>query len=236
MHRYLLIIALFIHSAAYTQGVFKGRVFENKTRISLAGIRVDNLNNKKTTVTNNNGDFNIAAKNGDLLVFKGFAYQPDTLLITDLHDKEIFLEPVTHELDQVNISVTETKSLNTYFDPQFHGQPVVYARDKDMNYKGGIVLRLWYWKKDEKKRARLQALERKYAVMDKITAVFQPKVIAQYLPLTGIDLDNFINLYTPTPKIVSAKDFSLPNYLNTCFKKYQALPPDKRQPPTLTGQ
>jgi hypothetical protein len=123
--------------------------------------------------------------------------------------------------------------MNTYYDPLFHGQPVVYARDKNMNYKGGVVLRLWYWKKDEKKRAKRQALERKYVIMDKIAAVFQPKIIAQYLPLTGQDLDNFINLYTPAAKIVMAKDFNLTNYLDACFKKYQALPPDKKQPPKL---
>ena len=234
MYRYLLLIALFLTSSAFAQSGFKGRVLENKTRIGLTGIRVDNLTNKKTTLTDNAGNFAIPAKNGDLLVFKGFAYQIDTMLITDLHEKEIFLEPVTHELDQVNIRSTETKNLNTYYDPMFHGQSVVYARDKNLNYKGGIVLRLWYWKKDEKKRAKLEALERKYAIMDKIAAVFQPKIIAQYLPLTGDDLNNFINLYTPTPKIVAAKDFNLPNYLNACFKKYQALPPDKKQPPKLS--
>jgi hypothetical protein len=69
--------------------------------------------------------------------------------------------------------------------------------------------------------------------MDKIAAVFQPKIIAQYVPLTGQDLDNFINLYTPAAKIVMAKDFNLTNYLDACFKKYQALPPDKKQPPKL---
>jgi hypothetical protein len=233
MFRCLVIFMVLLSTAAFAQSNFKGRVFENKTRIGLAGIRVSNLNNNKTTFTDNIGAFSIPAKNDDLLVFKGFAYQTDTLLITDLHEQEVFLEPVTNALNQVNITSTETKNLNTYYDPQFHGQPVVYARDKDMNYKGGIVLRLWYWKKDEKKRAKLRALEEKYAIMEKIMAVFQPKIIAQYLPLTGDDMDNFINLYTPTPKIVTAKDFNLTNYLNACFEKYQALAPDKKRPAKL---
>ena len=233
MARYLFIIIFFLSSTAFGQIGFKGRVFEHKTRIGLAGIRVNNLNNKKSTLTNSNGDFSIPVKDGDLLVFKGFAYQVDTVLITDLHDKEIFLEPVTRQLGQVNITTTETKNMNTYYDPMFHGQPIVYASDKDLNYKGGVVLRLWYWKKDAKKRARLEALEKKYAVMDKIEAVFKPDIIAQYLPLTGADLPNFINLYTPTPEIVTKKDFSLVNYLNACYKKYQGLRPEERQPAKL---
>jgi hypothetical protein len=230
MASYLFIIMFFLSSTAFAQIGFKGRVFEHNTRIGLAGIRVNNLNNKKSTLTNSNGDFSIQVKNGDLLVFKGFAYRADTVLITDLNDKEVFLEPVTNQLDQVNITTTETKNMNTYYDPMFHGQPVVYARDKDLNYKGGIVLRLWYWKKDGKKRARLEALEKKYATMDKITAVFKPEIIAQYLPLTGDDLTNFINLYTPTPKIFKKKDFILVNYLNACIKNIRTCGPKKGSP------
>jgi hypothetical protein len=234
MQRYLLFIAFsFIATTSFSQNSFTGRVFEYKTRIGLAGIRVDNLNNKKTSLTTNTGNLTIPAKNGDLLVFKGFAYRADTLLITDMHEQEIFLEPISNQLNPVNITSTETKNLNTYYDPQFHGQPVVYARDKDMNYKGGIVWRLWYWKKDEKKRAKLEALEKKYAVMDKIASVFQPKVITRYLPLTGDDLIDFISLYTPSADVFSKKDFELVSYLNACYKKYQALPPAKRHAPTL---
>ena len=47
MYRYLLLIALFLTSSAFAQSGFKGRVLENKTRIGLTGIRVDNLTNKK---------------------------------------------------------------------------------------------------------------------------------------------------------------------------------------------
>jgi hypothetical protein len=234
MARYLFFITLLFSSAAFAQVPFKGRVFENKTRIGLAGIRVDNLNNKKTTLTSNTGNFSIPAKIGDLLVLKGFAYQVDTLVLTKLNEQEIFMEPVTNELNQVSITTTETKNLNTYFDPRFHGQPLIYAHDGDFNYTGGVVWRLWWWKKDEKKKAKLAALEQKYVIMDKIQAVFQPKIIAQYIPLTGEDLNNFINLYTLTPKIVTEKDFNLTNYLNACLKKYQKLPPEKRRPPKLS--
>lgn len=234
MQRYLIIIVFLISAAANAQTAVKGRVLENKTRIGLAGVRVDNLNNKKTTLTNTTGDFSISAKMGDLLVFKAFAYQVDSLILIKVNDQEIFMEPVTNVLNQVNITTTVTKNLNTYYDPLYHGQPVVYQRDRKGRPVGGVIWRLWWWKKDEKKKAKLAALEQKYVIMDKIQSVFQPKIIAQYISLTGEDLTNFINLYTPTPKIVAEKDFNLANYLNACLKKYQKLPPDKRQPPKLT--
>ncbi|MFD0763657.1 hypothetical protein ACFQZI_02245 [Mucilaginibacter lutimaris] len=234
MQRCLIIFAFLISTSARAQFILKGRVFENKTRIGLAGIRVDNLNNNKTTLTNNTGNFAIPAKNGDMLVFKGFAYQVDTLVLTKMNEQEIFMEPVTNQLNQVNINTTVTKNFNTYYDPLYHGQPVVYQRDREQRPVGGIIWRLWWWKKDENKKSKLEKLQQKFAVMDKIQAVFQPGIIAQYIPLTGEDLNNFITLYTPTPKIVTEKDFNLVNYLNECLKKYEKLPPDKRQPPKLT--
>lgn len=234
MQRFLIIIALFISTAVKAQTQFKASVYENKTHIGLAGIRVDNLNNKKTTLTGSKGNFVIPAKIGDLLVLKGFAYQPDTIVLTKLNEQEIFMEPVTNVLNQVNITTTETKNFNTYYDPLYHGQPVVYQRDRKGRPVGGVIWRLWWWKKDEKKKKKLEQLEKKYAVMDKIQSVFQPQIIAQYIPLTGEDLSNFIALYTPAPKTVTDKDFNLVNYLNDCLRKYQKLPLEKRTPPKLT--
>lgn len=233
MARYLFFITLLFSSAAFAQAPFKGRVFEVKTRIGLAGIRIENLTNKKTAITDNKGDFSIPAKNGDLLTFKGFAYSADTVLMTEPWAKEIFLEPLNNELQPVNITTTETKNMNTYYDPLYHGQPVVYARDKKGYAKGGIIWRIWYWKKDEKKKAKLEAKQREFDMRYNISLVFKPKNIGKYVPLTGQELDDFINLYTPTPAVYNANDFNLVNYLNACYKKYQALPADKRQPPKL---
>ncbi|MFA6249047.1 MAG: hypothetical protein WC615_19045 [Mucilaginibacter sp.] len=233
MARYLLLITLFFSSAAFAQAPFNGRVLELKTRIGLAGIRVENLNSKKATVTNNTGNFSIPAKNGDLLTFKGFAYSVDTLLVTEPWAKEIFLEPLNNELQPVNITTAETKNINTYYDPLYHGQPVVYARDKKGYLTGGIIWRIWYWKKDAKKKAKLEEKQRKYDIMYNISLVFTPKTIGNYVPLTGPELDNFITLYTPTPAVYSANDFNLVNYLNDCYKKYQELPTEKRVPTKL---
>lgn len=218
----------------FSQSNVRGKVMELKTRIGLAGVRVDNLSNRQTAVSNNDGNFIIPAKNGDLLVFKVFAYKADTLLLTDLGTHEVFLEPVTNQLKQVNINSTNTKNLNTYYDPRFHGQSIIYSHDDNLNYKGGITWRLWWWKKDRKKKDKLADMQRRYDAMDKIYAVFQPSIISQYIPLSGQDMDNFITLYTPSPETVSKKGFNLSNYLNDCLKKYQALPPDKRVPEKLS--
>ncbi|MEB0263090.1 MULTISPECIES: hypothetical protein [unclassified Mucilaginibacter] len=111
MQRYLILFAFLISTAVNAQTTLKARVFENKTRIGLAGIRVDNLNNKKTTLTNFSGDFTTPAKIGALLVLKGFTYQVDTLVLTKMNEQEIFMDSFTNALNQVNIATTETKNL-----------------------------------------------------------------------------------------------------------------------------
>jgi hypothetical protein len=235
MLRSLLIILFFVFSAftLSAQTVFNGRVLENKTRIVLHGVRVENLSNKLKTITGDDGRFSIAAKVGDILVLKSFSYQPDTVLLTDMHDKEIFLVPQTNMLNQVTITDssghTSAASKNmAYHDPMFHGQTLDYQRDENLNYKGGIALRLHYFTRDdkEKKKSAQKAADRK--TNEEISKVFTPENIFKYVPLKGRDMDNFLLLYIPEAEVYSNKDFNLLTYLNACYKEWLTLPEEKR--------
>jgi hypothetical protein len=215
------------------QSLFRGRVLENKTRIALNNIRVQNLNNKQTAVTGSDGQFGINAKVGDMIVFKGYSYQADTLLLTDMHDKEIFLEPERNMLNQVTItdSSGRTSAANknmAYTDPDFHGQTAVYHRDEKGNYDGGVTLRLHYFTKDDndKKKAEVKAEDRK--TKEQIISVFTPANIGKYVPLKGDDLNNFILLYIPDVKTYTSKDFNLLTYLNTCYKTWLTLTDEQK--------
>ena len=233
MYKWILLSSLFFFtSLAFCQTRLKGQVFESNTRISLADILVENLTNKQSLLTDSKGRFNIPAKVGDMLRFKSFAYQTDTLIIINMREKEVFLEPKKNELSQVNITTTEILKFNTY-DPEFHGQTAVYHRDRKGNLDGGLTLRFWYWKKDEHKKAKLEQKLKDFDTMDKIAIIFTPKNLSRYVPLTGADMDNFIALYTPNVKEYTRNDFELVAYLNACYKKYSALPQDKRKPDSL---
>ena len=225
----LLICCSFIVSVTKAQTI-RGRVFELGTRITLADIQVHNNANGHSTTTNDKGRFTIEAKNGDVLIFKGFAYNPDTVLVTDLAEKEIFLVPHINFLDEVKVITDSTKNLSTYYDPMYHGQTVVYSRDADMNPTGGLTIRLWYWKKDERKREKLEKEILDEKVQDRINLVFTPVNVAKYVPLKGEDLTDFISLYLPPVAVFNNNDFSFPVYLSDCYRKYLKLPEDKRHP------
>ena len=236
MFRSLFIVfcCVFCAITLHAQTVFNGRVLENKTRVTLHGVIVENLNNKLKAITGDDGRFSIAAKINDLLVLKTFGYQPDTLLLTDMHDREIFMEPQRTLLNQVTITDSSTNSAQAaknmkYFDPQFHGQTMVYHRDKDGNFDGGIILRMHYFKGDENKKKKAEEKEHQRILNEEISEIFSADNISHYLPLKGADLDDFLVLYTPGTNIYNGKDFNLLAYLNTSYKTWLTLTPDQRK-------
>jgi hypothetical protein len=236
MLKYCLLFFVFYYSATAfaQQTLLKGRVFEEKTRITLSDIRVQDLTNKLSTTTDDKGSFGINAKIGDVLVFNGgFAYQPDTLLVTDLHEREVFLTPHQNFLNEVKVVTDSTKNFKHYYDPMFHGQTVAYQREANFNPTGGVAIRLSYWKKDAQKREKLEKEMKDEQEIDEINRIFVPKIIGKYVPLTGKDLDGFIALYNPDTTTYYANNFNLASYLNDCYKKYIKLPKDERYPAKL---
>ncbi|AMR30379.1 hypothetical protein A0256_02570 [Mucilaginibacter sp. PAMC 26640] len=231
MLKYLcLLLFPFAITAAHAQGIFKGKVMEDKTRIGLANIFIQNLNNKSNTTSDKSGSYSLPAKVGDLVLFKGFSYLPDTVLVTSLNSTEIFLNPQKFPLQEVTVTATELKKpLKNIYDPEFHGQTVVKHRDREGNIDGGITMRLHYWKKGEHDQAKLEKKLKDFDTMDEIHGLFVPENIGKYVPLKGEELDNFIGLFTPGVKEYTRKDFNLLNYLNSSYKKYLALPPDQRK-------
>lgn len=214
--------------SAYSQQLLKGRVLEDKTRVGLTAINIQNLNTKQTTVSDNKGNFVIKASLNDILLFKGFAYQNDTLIVTKLNSFEVFMLPQEHMLKDVKVTSMDGPSMAIY-DPNFHGQTTNYQTDKNGNFKGGVNFRFWYWKKDEHKRDKLKKMLQDEQTYVEIAKAFSPKNVANFVPLKGVELDNFIKVYTPSIKVYKANNFNMADYLNACYKKFMLLPPEKRQ-------
>ena len=227
---------------ASAQSIFSGRVLEYKTRIPLVSVRIQNLTNGLKTISLKDGQFGIAARPGDLVVFTTFAYQPDTVLITDLHAREIFMTAKTNMLNQVNITDTSGHAVANpkavpHYDPMFHGQAVVYQRDpKYLKPVGGIIIRLHYWKKDEGQKRKATQSVKEREISEQISAIFSPLNVSNYIPLKGTDMDDFLILYTPDVKEYTDKKFALVPYLNACYQNWQTLTPEQRKAGEIFGQ
>ena len=232
MQRYHIILALLLSTLCFratAQSTLIGRIYEYKTHIHLQSIKVTNLNSKQYTLSDTAGIFYIYAKPGDLLVFKGYAYKPDTVSIVNKNHLEIYLVPEGKILNEVDVASNAADTrLGNLKDPTLTGAPVVYQRDANGAYKGGIALRFGYGK--DKKAIRSKQLSDEEIADEQIDEAFNEKTVSQTIPLRGEELKNFILMYRPERTVLKAKGFNMTIYLNDSYKKYMALPADKRKP------
>ena len=119
MVRRLLFLVMFlgIGGFTYAQSLLSGRVYENKSKEFLQGIKVENRKSHAVSITGSDGRFSIAASVGDVLIFTNSAYKPDTLYLTNLKDVLVFLDPVVNQLQEVKITNQEIKK-NAGFNTQ----------------------------------------------------------------------------------------------------------------------
>lgn len=71
----------------------------------------------------------------------------------------------------------------------------------------------------------------------RVDQVFNRVYVGSIVPLKGQDLDDFMQLYRPSYAFVTSNNSeSMAAYINDSYKKFMALPPDKRHLQNLTGQ
>jgi hypothetical protein len=231
------ILLLFIVNLGFAQGNLTGRVYENKTRIPIAGVSVQNLKSNVFTVTDKNGLFSIRAHVGDLITFSSFAYETDTLYVKDLGSTEILMDIKGTNLKGVTIRDQQTR-LGTLTAPPalspFGGQTVVYSRDADGNYKGGLSMNLFDSHSNAKKRAKAIQLGKDEDIKQKITSEFSADNLKDYLPLKGQEMTNFIIMYTPTIEAYTDPAFNLVVYIDSCYKEFLKIPKEQRESKDLT--
>jgi len=222
----LMIISVFVYGTAHAQLPVSGKIYELGTRIVLPGVKVQNTNTKDNTQSNTAGFFSIKAKAGDILIFESFAYKSDTVLVTNARYLEVFLQPQNTNLKEVTVKNQSTK-LGNLKDTSFHNQTARYLRDDKGNLKGGIAIKFGYGKSAKEKRDEKLAYDT--IATAQIDKAFAPANISRYIPLNGNNLKQFIAIYRPNIKQYKAPNFDLTLYLNDCYKKFLALPPDKRK-------
>jgi len=228
--RLLLILIFCCNAEIALSQVLKGRVYEINTGIALDSVSIKVAVSTETTYTDKNGNFKIRAKVNDLLLISGLGYQTDTLLVTNMRFREIYLTHQEHLLKEVKVNadnMAPVSNLGSY-DPDFHNQTVAKQFDDKGNYKGGIVFRIWYWKKDEKKRAKNEQTLETDAAYQEIHEVFCRDTLLKYLPLKKEEVDGFIARYSPGTEEYMSPGFNMALYLNKCYKEFKELPVEDR--------
>ena len=210
---------LFIAAGSvHAQGLLKGEVRErgNNQKISNAFIR--DINSNAMTLVDQNGSFAIRSATGHTLIITSPGYVTDTLFVIDMAPKKIDMTVQSIALKQVNI--TDTRKT---FDPH-EEYPDVYQKSKVYILSPSS----WFGKEahDARRLKRYFAMEQEE---QKIDEAFNAAYVSSLIPLKGQELEDFMTLYRPSYKfIVNNNRVSMAVYINDCYKKFEALPPDKR--------
>ena len=223
---YLLTIALFASNALHAQIYVRGNVVDASSGAKLSDVFVRDVTNKQITLTDKSGRFEIKSETGHTLIFSSPNYVPDTLYVIDLTQKHIELKTQSISLKEVNITAQRLA-----FDPHKE-YPDVYEKSKVYPLSPST----WFGKdaRDARRLKRYFAREQQERRVDQ---VFNRVYVGSIVPLKGQELEDFMQLYRPNYAFITSNNSeSLAVYINDSYKKFMALPPEKRHLEKLNGQ
>lgn len=236
MQKLIVLLLLIFPFQIVAQTVTTGGVFDySKKNVSLPGVTVRNLNNKKVTLTNNSGKFVITANVGDVLEFSLVGYHTDTLYLTNLLTKIVYLPVKSTSLNDVTVEgVKINKEITNAKDPLAEKYTLLSTggnldRKRMTDKVGGLNLNLGYgkYKRQQQKEAMLEERE---AYRDEINANFNETTVAKLTNLSGNDLKNFLLIYRPSvEKIQSERPFRYSYYIAQSFSAWKKLSPQERK-------
>lgn len=220
----MILLLVIIAGSASAQGLLKGTVYESANGNKLPDVFIRNMNNKQLGITDKDGNFSIKAETGNLIIFESPGFVADTLYLIDLEPKKIQLVTKTITLREVTVNSTRQA-----FDPHKE-YPEIYTKSKLY-----VLSPTTWFGKEAKDARRLKRYFKREEEERRIDAVFTRSYVGSIVPLKGIELDDFMLMYRPSYSFIKGNDnVSLAVYINDSYKKYLALPPEKRKPQSLT--
>ncbi|WP_231459121.1 MULTISPECIES: carboxypeptidase-like regulatory domain-containing protein [unclassified Pedobacter] len=235
MYKLIIFIFLALPFASFSQTVSTGTIYDySKKSLTVPGVTIRNLNNKKVVSANAAGKFTVPAKVGDLLEFSFVGYTTDTLYLTNLLPKTIYMVVRSNNLNDVNINGVKINKEVLSKDPMAEKYTLMGTggnlyRKKMTDKVGGLSLNLGHGK--YKRQQRLEAeLEQKESYNAEIDRNFTEKTIKELTKLDGEELKNFMIIYRPsTLKIQEQRPFNYPYYIAQAYQAWLKLSPKEKK-------
>lgn len=208
---------------AMAQTTLKGTVYEDGSNTRIGNVFIRDNNTRKVSITDKKGNFEIQTAPGHILIFNSPGYTADTLYVIDMRPKRISMSTQYIKLSEVNITAKRPD-----FNPRAE-YPEVYEKSKVY-----VLSPSTWFSKEGKQARRLKKYFQTEAEQRQIDQAFSPAYVGSIVPLKGKDLENFMTMYRPDYKFLRNNNReSMAAYINDSYKKFMALPPEKRAPQPL---
>ena len=231
----LLLFVLIVPFQLLAQTTVNGNVYDydNKT-FPLQKVTVRNLSNRQTVLTKAAGQFEIAAKQGDVLEISLAGYLTDSLYLVDLKPKTIHLPTKSTALKEVNIqAATVSPYLDVAPDPNAKSATRVGTKGlegkKNTDRAGGVTFALGHGKyKRDQQKARI--LDARDSIETEIRLNFNEKTVQELTKFKGQELKDFVAYFRPSPaRVKSERPFNYSYYIAEAKQTWLKLPPDQRR-------
>lgn len=222
----VLLLTTFLPSSA--QQLLKGKVLELGSNETMSQVEIKNIATGVRAESNRNGDFSIAIKKDEILVFTFPGYRTDSLVVTDLSFKRVYLTGVDDPrlLSEVSITaMTNSRLEEERAKAQTQGQVANTVSG------GGIAIspsRL-FGKEGRNARRSYKLMEEEANNRD-IDARFTPALIQSLTPLKGEELGLFTAKYRPKANFIKkASDDDLRIYIIDAYGKFNKLTDSQKE-------
>jgi hypothetical protein len=238
MLKRLIIVWLFaipLHTMAQT-GISGGVFDYDNKNFPLQKVTIRNLSTQRTVQTGAAGQFTITAKKGDLLELSLPGYHTDTLYLTDMQAKTIYLPSQSTDLKQVNITGAKLAKDLKLINPT-NAKPATRVSGippkQNIGRAGGIGLAFGSGK-PKRERAKIQALEENAGYEEEINQYFSEEHVGGLIKLQGQELKDFIEMYRPSvARVRGDTEFNYDFYIAQAYQTWLKLPPDQRKLPPM---
>jgi len=233
MKCWLLFFCIFFGGRAFgQQDSLQGIVFDKVTKARVAEVNIQNATSGKSAYNSLKGEFTIAARIGDIVIFTKANYKPDTIKVQSYASRAIYLKSTGRMLQQVNVRDTiltpEQQLANTKRDYNKIYGPL---GDKDLLSVGpdgaGLSIDALYnlISRSGRNAAHLRDLIQQDYNQNVIDYRFSRTLVARVTGLKDKQLTDFMQKYRPGYFFVTtATDYEFISSIKANLKRYLRRP------------
>ena len=219
---------LFIFNQVSAQLIVKGKIYDAETDSVIVAVNVYNLNTKQSARSGVDGNYAIAAAEGERLVFSITGFKPDTVTVT--YDMLLIQFDVTLRKQIVtlkNVTVTSSYQADSlerrnYYSNIYEKQPGLTGRNTPSNGFGISVSPFSYFSHQAKQKRQLKKKLIRQEEEDYIDRCFPVEWVARLTGLRGDSLSRFMALYRPSYSFCRKNNREkMLLYLNDKFKEFK---------------
>jgi len=186
------------------QATVKGKIYEAETDSAISAANIYNLTTKLSVRSDANGNYSIAATEGEQLVFSMVGFKPDTVIVSYSmlliqHDVTLYKQVVT--LKPVTVTSNyqaDSLARRNYYSHMYEKLPGVTGRNTPSHGFGVVLSPLSYFSREARQKRQLKKRLVKEEQEYYVDRSFPIQWVEKVTQLHGDSLYRFMYRYRPS--------------------------------------